>query len=184
MPRRRSVRTAPRRRLMWARYSNSFGITADNQAFTPDLLFSYQQLVGADVEGTTITRIRGTVGVRAEAAGTANLARIPFGIRVADSASMALLNEDLEQAGVLPDAAPGSDWMYARNFVVPTVQASSSNTEKLLAVRTFELDIKAQRRFDEVQQSLYAFVGGSSGDFGGVTEGQIRLDMHVLLKRP
>lgn len=187
MPRRRMARTAPRRRLMWARYTNTFGLTTSNSAFTPDLLFSYQQLVGADVEGTTITRIRGQVAISLEASSggaAVNFNKVNFGIRVADSASMEQLETDAEQHAVLPDQAPGSDWMYARSFLVPTTSASATYTERVLAAREFELDIKSQRRFDEVQQSLYLFTGISPGDFGAPTGGQIRLDIHTLLKRP
>lgn len=185
-------RRAPRRRLMWVRDTGSslFGDTSPN-ARVRNLLGQYEAIAGADVEGTTITRIRGRVRIEPFTAFTGPVL-YSAGIKVDDTQAPGVLDAD-EVPDLLPTSRPGWDWMWVRNQHMAGLLAQGGETDTAqdrasndFMAKTFELDIKAQRRFDEVQQSLYLIHGFSETDPNVQLpdSATIQWDLHILLKRP
>lgn len=187
------ARRAPRRRLMWARDCGSslFG-DASPDARVRNLLQPYETLVGGDVEGTTITRIRGRIRVQPFTAFTGPVL-FTAGIKVDDTETQGVIDPD-EVVSMTPAARPGFDWMWVHNRHMDGILAQGGETDDVqdraavdFMSKTFDLDIKAQRRFDEVQQSLYAYWGFNDTLDTNTTmpdSAIVQWDLHVLLKRP
>lgn len=175
--------SAPRRRMFWARAHNLATLSETNTAQVINLLSPYQASANTDVEGVTVTRIRGHYTWWSGAQATNTSFNLGTGIIVQDQSVAAQLDTDPEQNATSPWDADGQyrDWMYVRNNLGITEPATGENQSAAVAANRVELDLKSQRRFDEVNQSLYAYVG--LNEFPGENV-FFWYDLHVLLKRP
>lgn len=136
-----SRRSSPRRKLVWARAWSGADISiAQNATAQIDLLSQFQALLGADLVGCTIMRIRGTVALQNTTAGLGLHAG--FGIMVGPA--------DLTAAQTDPDAHPGDDWMYWRRFL-----ANQAVAGEFARVDNFDFDVRAKRKLDEVALNLW-----------------------------
>lgn len=181
---RRSSGRSRRRSLQWAReFVAQQQFTPTNSAVFDDLLSDFQTVLGADANGTTVTRIRGEVGLQWNLAAGASPAfrSIDLGIRVADVAP--LVGTDAEQIQYLPTSRPYSDWMFARRFLVTGTAVDAPADARVNAIKYVDIDIKSQRRVDELQQSLFAFTGTGLAVPAGETA-SIAYDLHILLRKP
>lgn len=183
---RRGVR--PRRRYEWARSSSLVDFELNNEAGPADLMSGFQNILGADAAGVTITRIRGefTWAYLPNTDATANgIWRTPIkvqaGIRV-DENQVANLT-DTQQINKLDQLY--ADWMfYEQSWVYPSVAWTEENqsivSENLILRQP--IDIKSQRRFDELQQSLFLFAGSPA--ILGDDHVRFTWDLQILLKMP
>lgn len=171
----------PLRRYEWARYFDDISIDLTGPRSTTNftnMLTSFEQVLGADAAGTTVTRIRGhlvTWFAAAEGTTLRDMVNVPLGIRVATDPPAGQTNEQLVE--ILSQEY--ADWMYYDTLFVPPLPAASTFTNSF-AVRQ-DIDIKSQRRFDELQQSLY-FITGAPGGAAGTLE--MKLYLNILLKMP
>lgn len=178
--------------MFWARRRFTAAVTPDQYVHFVDLLSPYQTESNSDIEGCTITRIRGhfwpfnLVGTTGEP----EIHTLSVGIKVDDEGQFSLRSQT-ELAQLYLPSGPGigtgpgastpahQDWMYVRNenFVVET----EPNMAQLRQAYTTELDLKSQRRMDELTQSLFFIVGTANPP---ATSFNFYADMHVLVKRP
>lgn len=185
MARGRTVRAvAPKRRLFWVR-KRSYKYPGDGagNAFRTNLLDQFEEEYGAQLFGFTVTRIRGHLSVWVNSsedfpAGTP--VTYSAGIRVVDDASIEEDDTDAEHVPLLPMQDHHADWMWLTRETCFTPPDLISSNQPVLAHR-HEIDVKAQRRIDELGQGLYALSGNS-----GIDEAPLSydLDLSILMKRP
>ena len=173
-------RSAPCRRMFWARRAGLVTLTEDNVASQQSLLADFQAEYDADLFGFTVTRIVGhythwTSG--SELVSTSY--NLSVGIRVDESVDTENVTDE-RQSARLPINDPHVDWMYARNNLGITHGTDSAEIDIAQGNRV-ELDLRSQRRLDELGQSLY-LVGGLNSYPGD--DVYVWYDMHVLCKRP
>lgn len=181
---RRNLRS-DRRRLFWARETNwsRFDPPAETQVFgfTPlNLLGRFESDYGADLFGFTITRIRGHVKIQYDATTTQIRNEFSWGIRKSSQRAMDELDSPADRAGITPLSDPHADWMLAQADM-----GQLSDTSEWKEYR-WDVDLKAQRRMDELGEGLY-FINGFTGfsspvDITGIRD--VTIDLHILCKRP
>lgn len=184
MARRRSYRSAaPKRRLFWVRFSDfTYPGDGGGAVRASNLLESFEEEYGAQLFGFTVTRIRGSLQVwdRGNPAGGTEplLHWASAGIRVCDDAAIEQADEDGEQASLIPQVDKHADWMWVTNKMVATEESTQyAPTPRL----DMDIDVKAQRRIDELGQGLYLIYGN-----GDITTSYMAWtwDLSVLMKRP
>ena len=141
------------------------------------MLQDYEQVLGADAAGTTITRIRGRIAWAYFPETSLQEPLIAsWGIRVDESQVTNLT--DTQQVERLQQHY--ADWlMYEQRYVWPSVEGEGLVSPNL--IHEDVVDIRSQRRLDELQQSLY-FVAGVPGIAAG--EIKVRANFNILLKKP
>lgn len=167
--------------MFWVRTNNQFAASAANSAGIVDVLAGFNTAYGADLFGFTITRIVGNMTMTSSDTAPAPPYMWSVGLRVEDGSTIAAVNTDAEQRTLAPDEDPYSDWMYATNR--HGFSTSEGNVGLSSGPNRWEIDIRSQRRLDELGQSLYLFTGADLG--GGLVETtQLSYDLNVLCKRP
>lgn len=172
----------PKRRMFWARRYVSETVTGTtNVSFISDLLSEFESAYGADLFGFTVTRIRGNFAFYSQSADTSpGTYTYSSGIRIGTDSQIG--DTDAEQAASDPFTDPFADWMWVRNFTAPypsTTALAAGNPGYV----HFDVDIKSQRRLDELGQGLYLYHGRQSASDTAATI-QMNADLHILLKRP
>lgn len=173
-------RSAPRRRMFWARRAELSTLNADGYAFSHDLLQDFQDAYSADLFGFTVTRVVGHFTWWASAQTVATTFNLSMGLRVDDSNQVQSVPAD-QRVGTLPIRDPFVDWMWVRNNGGATVGETDAPALQMANNRV-ELDLRSQRRLDELGQSLYLFHGLNTP-----IEGEdifLWYDLHILCKRP
>lgn len=136
------------RQFIWARAGGTFiltaGSTETNEAYNEDLLEEFENEYGADIVGSTVTRIRGVIAVYPEQ-GATNPAMPIFGIRrYGERVSPNNLDNLASEPG--PFSGPHADWMmYLPVFMSIEIPYQS---------REIVVDVKANRKIEELGQSL------------------------------
>jgi hypothetical protein len=183
MARRRNTNSrrssGPRRRLFWARSTDVAQYSEGSPARWSNLLGQFNADYGADLFGFTVTRIVGHYSwFAADSQDVSTAYRLPVGIRVDEQSESIAGNARLDK---LPINDPNADWMYVRNNygITDSVQTHSSTREN--AENRVELDLRSQRRLDELGQSLYLYHG--MVPFTDVTV-TFHWDLNILCKRP
>lgn len=143
-----------RRKFVWDR---TFGnlVVSESGALGVDLLAAFRDQPGATHLGATITRIRGHI-LPVGAVDGPDLIGGTIGFRI-DS-----WNEDPTDTTNAPTQQPDEDWMGWMPFVNSAsapVQASWNYQANQWAV-----DIKAQRKLEELNQTLWMFVERPAGN--------------------
>jgi len=150
---RRSVRrVAPRRRLIWARNSQA-GLLSDVQPqLGHDLLEDFRtQNDGSQPLGCTVTRIRMQLTLQT----TLSLAGgVVAGIKVDQR------NSDILAAESNPATFPHEDWMYWSWH--PAVPAGAVDNPGDSVVASFDVDVRSQRKMEELGDSLFLWFGLAS----------------------
>lgn len=182
MARRRNLRSsAPRRRMFWANANELFsaGPSAAPVSSEPyDLLANFREDYGADLFGFTVTRIRGLLRFAYDQTTVVERHDASFGIRVANDNLPDVVNDEAERLLIAPTGDPHADWMWLYNDSHYTNVAATGS----YAQYEVPIDIKAQRRLDELGQSLF-FLGAFGGaDFEAFVN--VTVALRVLCKRP
>lgn len=173
--RRRYGSRGPKRRLIWAENYNSVTISDDNQAGVGNLLSQFENALGAEMLGYTVTRILGEYSWWSSGGSQVDAVRFFHGgIRVGDDVTMDQVDEDVEDQAVA--RAPYSDWMYRR--VTPWVQTAGVEQQTQAFYNRQVIDIRSKRRIDELGQGLY-FSWNQANVNGGLS-----WSFRVLLMRP
>lgn len=170
-----------RRRLFWARRTALSAFTAADRAASYNLLADFETAYGADLFGFTVTRIIGHYTYWTTSnTGVATTYNVSTGIRVDDESEIDGSTE-AEQIARLPVNDPFTDWMFARNNIGVTTTTGDPAQGFQLALNRVDLDLRSQRRLDELGQSLYWFVGLNASPGSDVN---VWWDFHILCKRP
>lgn len=185
MARGRNVRVvAPKRRLFWVR-KRSFKFPGDGagNAFRTNLLDQFEEEYGAQLFGFTVTRIRGHLSVwpqSTEDFPVGTPVTYSAGIRVVDDAAIEQADTDETHVPLLPMQDHHADWMWLTRETIMT-PPDFVGAGQPFGVMRHEIDVKAQRRIDELGQGLYALSGNS-----GIDEAPLSydLDLSILMKRP
>lgn len=189
---RRPVARGQKRDMFWARRTGTLALDANNQASIISLLGPFNQAYGANLFGFTVTRIRGHFTHYAPGTVEPSTSyRLSLGIRkderidasTAAGDVVGIADQDSEQAVKQPYLDPYSDWMYVRNaFGIVGSTGDQTATQVQVGLNRVELDVKSQRKFSELNETLYAYWGTSwDGDADPI---QVWYDFHILLKQP
>lgn len=177
---RRFRSTTPRRRMFWAQ-QNVMQTTTGSQPIGNqplNLLGEFEDEYGADLFGFTVTRIRGHLTFAFDQTDVVERHDPSYGIRVSSEAQTATTNTNLERLGTAPVEDPHADWMWVYNDTLYT----NLNTGWMYAQYKVDVDIKAQRRLDELGQSLYLFSAWGGSDFTSFVN--VFISLRILCKRP
>lgn len=166
--------------MFWVRFTNSFTASSGNDAEIVNLLSDFQTEYGADLFGFTVTRIVGNFKTRASGGTVPDTVRVSSGIRVEDQQAIANTNTDTEQGELSPFFDPYTDWMWARNEY--HVNSAASEAAVVLNTSRVDIDLRSQRRLDELGQSLYLFNQFDRGTT--VTSISYQYNLNMLMKRP
>lgn len=151
---RTTVSRGTSRKFVWARHFLATTMTGDAQA--SDLLSQFETDYGAQLIGCTITRIRGYMYAVAQDAETDTLNAFRAGIRVSSGF--------LDISSPVPDQSPwtdeNADWMAWEPFATVNAPVTADSSSVLVARM---IDVKAQRRLDELGERLLLFHGGAPG---------------------
>lgn len=188
---RRPVGRGQKRDMFWARRTGLITFDTANQASIVSLLGDFNQAYGANLFGFTVTRIRGHfTHFTTSTVEPSTSYRMSVGIRkderidasTAAGGVTGIADTDPEQSVKQPFEDPYSDWMYARNCLGIVGSAGDEwASGDQVANNRVELDLKSQRKFSELNETLYMIVGTS---WDGDDPVQFWYDMHVLLKQP
>lgn len=168
----RHGRVPQRRKTVWARTSGILTLVAGTpQRF--DLLGQFETAVGAQILGATVTRGRGWYTWQTSGTlGTAQ--RTNLGVIVAPEASTAAVLD--------PNATTGTDldWMYFQAHTYAGIYLASGNvgTPSQAKEYEYEFDMRARRRMDELNQSLWLVANSITAD------GVLRFNISTLLMLP
>lgn len=143
--RQRVSRGTNRRKFVWARCFKT-GTVPAGDSLNYALLNQFESEYGADLIGATITRIRGTM-VLFPAAETATVdTTLQVGIRVFTE-NVENPNPDVTSSGAEDEH---SDWMYWK----PVMLFSETFTDPYYAAARWEIDVRSQRKMEELGQGL------------------------------
>lgn len=171
--------SAPKRRLFWARRAGLITFSPANYAGIYDLLGDFQEEYGADLFGFTVTRILGNYTFWAAPESTTTTFNLSTGIRVDDESEISGSTAGW-RASKVPIQDPHVDWMWARNNL-GFHPSESEEAASIAPLNRVNLDLRSQRRLDELGQSLYLFAGLNAEPVDSV---YAWYDFHVLCKRP
>lgn len=168
-----------RRRLFWARRNGLISFPEGNLGSQQDLLSTFQAAYDADLFGFTVTRVVGhyTWWV-SEAQAVSTTFNLSVGIRIDEQVDTTGITDERQQ-NRLPANDPFADWMYVRNNLGV---AGGTTSENAPYRNTVELDLRSQRRLDELGQSLFLFAG-HAGSYAG-SDTHFWYDLNILCKRP
>ena len=151
---RATVSRGTSRKFVWARHFFAGTMTGD--ALASDLLSQFETDYGAQLIGCTITRIRGYMYAIASDAETDTLNAFRAGIRVSTG--------NLDISSGVPDQSPwtdeNADWMAWEPFATVNTPSTATADDPLSARL---IDVKAQRRLDELGERLLLIHGGAPG---------------------
>lgn len=158
----RGFRRQQRRKFVWDRTFGFFnpgdaGITPN--VYGVDLLAGYRSQPGATHLGATVTRIRGYIYPELGSTLASAVVLGTFGFRI-DS-----WNEDPLDVANSPTAQPDEDWLGWEPWLVDGTQAPNQPSVATWnpQASAWAIDIKAQRKLEELNQTLWLFstaVGG------------------------
>jgi len=137
---------------VWGRIGSTLTI-AGTTPVQEDLLGILKVQLGAGVLGSTVSRVRLTMGA-ARTAGSTVTANFFVGVKVGDS-----LVEAVDQD---PSTATGLDWMFWRKCFMAEDNAGGALAS--LHANAWEFDIKAMRKMQEVGQTLWLVLGNADAD--------------------
>lgn len=170
-------RVMPRRKLVWARQTASGAPTtiATGQAAVFDLLATFRAANGGAVPlGSTVTRVR--IDMATEYVNINGLVGcLTTGLIVDQALSAANPSTEVPE----PDSEPHADWMYWRSFFrLPAGDGDLVGTASAVNV-TYEIDVRSQRKMEELGESLFWVVKNSTA-----ASHLVQVSASVLLKLP
>jgi hypothetical protein len=133
-----------------------------------NLLDQFETAYGANLLGATVTRIRGVVVAGNNIAPVAT-GQLLLSARVGVSSEVSADNND----GI---TQPYADWMLWEPFVFQNLPASGQTADSWALSRT--IDVKSQRRLDELNDELQMWIAASSTSFA------YSWNLSILLKLP
>lgn len=168
---RRVVSRGTTRKLVWARTNLTWSPLGGAHA-SNDLLATFRTQGGSTL-GATVTRVRGTFAYTSGGVGLVNSAIV----------GMYVDTVGLTAAGTAdPFSATGEDWMqYDMIPVVPVGATLGTNTPAVDPISAWAVDVRSQRKVEELQQTLYMCVHnlGAAADQFTITG-----SISVLLRLP
>lgn len=174
--RRRGTRRAPLRKFVWARTTGTLSEPGTRGA---DLLDVFQTEYGAQLLGATVMRIRGYLIPDLTSALTPGLITGHVGIIVEQDQE--LTDQAVENT---PSARPHDDWMAWLPFLLDNNQQAGlqapGNASWNAEAHPWGVDIKSNRKIEELGQGLHIWYDTVSGD----ATTNVHYDFSVGLKLP
>lgn len=158
----------PRRKLVWARTSTetTFASAAPFTPFQADLLAGFVARYGADPVGCTVARIRGYLQVLS----TVTLTPVVVAARIGTEGEVAATDFNPMTAGEY------NDWMMYEPML-----AGLAAREPFGDLGARIIDVKAMRKLEELDETLFLYAGTDLAAAGTVT---LTFNLSVLLMLP
>lgn len=167
----RGTRAQVRRKWVWARAGVVQLAVGPNGVSRTNLLADFEQLYGAQLIGTTVMRIRGTVAVTTSAVG--GFQRLRMAAKVESTQDPAPTSVDG------PYGSPHDDWMLWEPFIVNG--ASTAYYGNDVAARV--IDVQSARRLDELGDELQLWFQAGP-DNQAATQVAVSYELSIGLKLP
>jgi hypothetical protein len=143
--RRRPLRTANRRKLVWATTDTGITVAANTNTTNIDLLAGYKGVVGAASAGITVMRTHIQIFITST---VTNGDSFRFGLLVDDLTQ--IVTSSASALAINPFTAAGDDWMFLTAYhATPTYGEMSANNN-------IHIDVKSKRRMEEIQMAYLA----------------------------
>lgn len=158
--RRSTSRSAPRRKLVWARGQyGQFNTANTTPGQYSDLLTDLQTAIGADLVGATVVRIRGEITLACQDNVTTGPLDWYMGIIVTPTPLSVATSSGRPNVRLDPQAS----WMFYYNKILFPAIATAVGDSK--TERTFHtsFDVKARRVLRQVGDTLIMNVGSGAG---------------------
>lgn len=154
--------------MVWARSITTGATVATVSPVKQNLLANFETEYGANLIGATVTRIRGVV-VAGNNVSPAVSSQMLLAVRVGN---------DAEASGQLSDGfnQPYLDWMAWEPFIYQALPAAPQTSDSPALSRL--IDVKAQRKLEEVNEELQVWVGALNAPFA------YSWNLSILLKLP
>jgi len=138
-------RSAPRRKLVWATANGDIALGAAPTFNNIDLVANLRT-AGASVLGATVIRTHATLYID------------QTGRAVANKWQVGLIVEDLDNVGAVSNLLnnPSRDWAY-------WTQRAAVSAGGAIGQELFEIDLRAKRKFEEMEQSWLMCTANNSG---------------------
>ena len=160
-----SIRSS-RRKVVWAR-STVNDLTVPTTGVVQNLLYSFETDYGANLIGATVTRVRGLISASLNV--STGPSQMVFALRVNSDATVALGNGPFDQ--------PHLDWMGWEPFIFRFAGITGNEMNRDQALSRV-IDIKSQRKLEEINEQLSAWVEGNQQAW------TISWNLSILLKLP
>jgi hypothetical protein len=135
---------APLRQFIWARYATSLIVPTEG-GINRDILEDFEAEYGADLVGATVVRIRGIIALSTPSGEQGSDVVVAAGIRVYGERNTPSNSDNLaSEPG--PFSGPHADWMMYKPIFMGTTLG--------YVEREVEIDVKANRKIEELGQSL------------------------------
>lgn len=149
----RGFRRQQQRKFVWHRHSDAFTINPDGTGvYGSDLLSEFRDMPGATHLGATVMRVRGWVFPQIVDAPPVN--EEIAGLRV-DT-----WDQPVDTNNVSPFQGPDEDWMAWFPYLNPTSTADITGN---VYASPFAVDVKSNRKLEELNQTLWLFGSGVAG---------------------
>lgn len=166
--RRRTGSSTTRRKLVWARHSTTGATVSTVLPIKVNLLDQFETRYGANLLGATVTRIRGLIVCGNNISPSAT-GQLKFAARIGAASEV---GGDLND----PVTQPYLDWMLWEPFSYLSLPDTPQTVDSMALSRV--IDVKSQRRLEELDQELQMWVAASSTTFA------FSWDLSILLKLP
>lgn len=127
------------RKFVWARQNGSVAVD-DDQGAVVNLLDNFRAAYGADILGSTVMRIRGTIFW--------NTANVTIDAITAVSAIRTAEQVELEQDAEGPLTSMHADWMMYQTTIL------DNNAPGWYLVARQDIDVKSSRKMEELGETL------------------------------
>ena len=156
------------RKVVWARHSLTGATIASGVPVKVNLLDQFETAYGANLLGATITRIRGVIVAGNNISPTAT-GQLLLAARIGASSEVSAdANDGVTQ--------PYLDWMLWEPLVYQALPADPQTSDSVALSRI--IDVKSQRRLEELNQELQMWIAASSTSFA------YSWNLSILLKLP
>lgn len=153
------TRRPKKRKLVWARTTGQFNIVAGTPQ-SADLLATFETAYGAQLLGATIMRIRGYESY---------LETQAIQLTVTTHVGIIVGPQDLDANDVDPSATTGAfnDWMSytSHRYSGRYLATGDATVPSLGPLHEYSVDVKAKRRLEELNQSLWIVANSVTNNF-------------------
>lgn len=194
MPTRRTTRTTarrPRRKLIWARTTHTALINPGGQLVSTPLA-TFETTYGAQLIGATLMAVRGVVCVTLRGptviGGNPAIGRVRMGMRITDHSDLAPVDYAL---GAMYGNQAHADWFLFEPFCLDnagTIATATDEVDTTAASEIRQINCRARRRFQELDQTLEMIVGSPAPGAGPPPENTTPIsynaDLSILIALP
>lgn len=184
---RRSRTSSPRRKLVWARHASSV-LVNEGGLLSIFPLSQFEGTYGAQLIGSTVMRVRGVICCALFGGSSLTPANgaIRVAARITDHADVAAQDYAI---GAMYGNQAQADWFMFEPFLLDNGGGALNGSEEADMTSASEIrhiDVRARRRFQELDQTVEMLIGSPAVDAppGFSSAVRVSLDLSFLIALP